>query len=221
MIVFAPHPDDETLGCGGTIIKKVRDGYEVTIVVMTDGKHALSTVLGINSNPTPEELKRIRKEEVIRATAILGVPERNLIFFDFEDGGLWQNRKEAEKRVEEILERDFPEEIYFPYEKDYNMDHRAANHIILDSIRGVKSSALRYQYSITQKYSRIGPLIDRLLNIFKHNLKVIDVSEFLPQKDAAIKEFRSQIAIVFDTQKRPVLTKIGRFLKNKEVFHFK
>jgi LmbE family N-acetylglucosaminyl deacetylase len=37
VVVFSPHPDDETLGCGSTIIKKKRLGADVTIVFMTDG----------------------------------------------------------------------------------------------------------------------------------------------------------------------------------------
>lgn len=219
LIVFAPHPDDETLGCGGTIIKKAKEGYEITIVVMTDGRNALSTVFGINSNPTPEELKLIRIEEIKRALAILGVTEEKLMFFNFEDGDLWQNRKEAEERVTEILGKISPAEVYFPCQKEYNADHRAANYIILDSLRRVGSSTLKYEYSITQKYARVGPFIDRLENIFKHNLVAVDVSEFLPLKDSAIKEFRSQITTISDKQKRPVLTKIGRFLKSKEVFN--
>jgi len=61
IVVFAPHPDDETWGCGGTIAKKLREGYEILIVVMTDGRYAFKKVLGIDSDPTPEELKEIKK----------------------------------------------------------------------------------------------------------------------------------------------------------------
>jgi LmbE family N-acetylglucosaminyl deacetylase len=110
-IVIAPHPDDETLGCGGTIAKKVSENYEVTIVVMTDGKLAFSSVLGINSNPTPEELESIRKEEVTRAAAILGVPRKNLVFFDFEDRTLKEHEKEAEAEVKSLFEANPPTEI--------------------------------------------------------------------------------------------------------------
>ena len=46
-----------------TIAKRIREGYEVLIVVMTDGKYAFSKVLGINSDPSPEELKEIRRDE--------------------------------------------------------------------------------------------------------------------------------------------------------------
>ena len=53
VIIFSPHPDDETLGCGGTIAKKVKEGYQVKIVFMTDGRNAFSKILKINSCPSP------------------------------------------------------------------------------------------------------------------------------------------------------------------------
>jgi LmbE family N-acetylglucosaminyl deacetylase len=107
VIVFAPHPDDETLGCGGTIAKKTSEGYEVFVVIITDGRHAFSKVLGINSDPNPEEIKQIRKEEVIKATRILGVPITNLLFLDFEDRTLEKHEKEAEEKIIEILGFDY------------------------------------------------------------------------------------------------------------------
>ena len=60
VIVFAPHPDDETWGCGGSIAKKISEGFEVIVVILTDGRYAFSEIFGINSDPTPEELKEIR-----------------------------------------------------------------------------------------------------------------------------------------------------------------
>jgi len=53
VIIFAPHPDDETLACSGTIIKKIAEGCEVYIVFMTDGGNALLKLFGISSNLTP------------------------------------------------------------------------------------------------------------------------------------------------------------------------
>ena len=72
-IVFSPHPDDETLGCGGTIAMKIKKGYNVSIVFMTDGRNALLEKFDIRSNPSPQKLKGIRKEEAKQATKILGV----------------------------------------------------------------------------------------------------------------------------------------------------
>jgi LmbE family N-acetylglucosaminyl deacetylase len=221
MMVFAPHSDDETLGCGGTIAKKISEGYEVIIVVMTDGKYALLKTSGTKSNPTPEELKKTRKEEVKRATEILGVPNKNVLFLDFEDGELGERKKEVEKEVIELFREHSPVEVYFPYGKDVHADHQAASLIIRSCIQKLGLSVRGYQYSIFQKSVRVGPIRDRFLNIFRHNLIYVDISQFVQQKKAALKEFRSQMTIISDKQETPVIENwlVDRFLKNKEIFY--
>jgi LmbE family N-acetylglucosaminyl deacetylase len=219
IVVFAPHPDDETFGCGGTIVKKLREGYEVFIVVMTDGRHAFLNVLGVKSDPSPIELKAIRKEEVLRAAKILGVTSENLLFFDFEDTTLGEHETEAEKKVLDVLRQYSPVEVYFPCEKDANIDHQAANRIIRGSIEKLGLSTCQYKYSIIQKFARVGPIISRLLNFFRRNLVYVDVSQYLPLKEAAIKEFRSEIEALSHRQKRPIIENSRRFLKSKEMFY--
>ena len=218
-IVFAPHPDDETWGCGGTIAKKLREGYEILIVVMTDGRYAFKKVLGIDSDPTPEELKEIRKEEIKRAVKILGVPEENIVFLNFIDGELEKHEKEAEEKVAKILSENDPAEIYIPYKKDSHPDHRATYRIVKNVIKKLNISASIYQYSIGQKYARIGPIIDSLLNIFKHNMIRIDISEFFSLKKAAVKEFKSEVSIISSKQQKPLAEDISKFLKKQEVFY--
>ena len=219
IVVFAPHPDDETWGCGGTIAKKIKEEYEVIIVVITDGRHAFSQVLGIDSDPTPEELKQIRKEEVIRSTKILGVPKKNLVFLDFEDGKLEKHEKEVEEKIIEIIKKYSPIEVYFPYIKDYHPDHKATNRIVRRCLQKLGLTCMRYQYSITQGYARIGPLIERMLNLFKNNMIKVDISEFIDLKEKATKEFRSEISIISSKQKKPLAEKVDIFLKSKETFY--
>jgi len=219
VIVFAPHPDDETCGCGGTVAKKISEGYDVFIVIMTDGRHALSEALGIYSNPTPSELKEIRKKEVKNATKILGVPEENLLFLDFEDGTLRKVEREAQEKIMKILrENSNPMEIYFPYEKDCHVDHRVTNRIIRNSIRELGVNATGYRYTVVRSNARIGPWIDTFFNLFKHNMIRVNVSEFLPLKEAALNEFKSMISIISDRQKKPLEEKVRRFLKKEEIF---
>jgi LmbE family N-acetylglucosaminyl deacetylase len=219
VLVFAPHPDDETFGCGGTIVKRISEGYEVLIVIMTDGRHAFQHVLGIHFDPTPEELKKIRKEEVKRATKILGVPEENLIFLDFVDGTLKNNMEKAEEKVAEILSKNRPVEVYFPHRKDGNPDHRAANRILKNSIKKLGISMLAYQYSITHKYARIGPILDAFLSFFKRNMVRVDISKFLLIKEAACKEFKIELTSVSSRKHRAVVHSIKKFLKSNEVFY--
>lgn len=220
IIVFAPHPDDETFGCGGTIAKRVREGYDVLVVVLTDGRHAFSEVLGIYSEPTPEELRKIRKEEVKRAVKILGVREENLFFLDFEDGTLEKNDEKAEEKVMEILSKNPPVEVYFPYEKDCHPDHRATNRIVKNSIKKLGLSTMRYKYSIVRMYTRVGPFIDALLNVFRRNMIRVDVSKFLSLKIEAVNEFKSEVSVISGRQKEPVLCArlMEKLLKSGETF---
>jgi LmbE family N-acetylglucosaminyl deacetylase len=218
IVVFSPHPDDETLGCGGTVAKKLSEGYEAVVVHMTDGRHAFSKLFNIDSEPTPDELKEIRKEEARKAARVLGLHEENLYFLDFEDGRLKQKQAEAQQQVIEILRKNLPVEAYLPSEKDINPDHPATSKIAKSSINKLGLSTLKYEYSIIQRYSRIGPRMDTFLDFFKHNLIHVDISKFLPLKEAAIKEYKSQITIVSSRQERPVLENIKRFLRSKETF---
>jgi len=220
-IVFAPHPDDETLGCGGTIAKRISEAYDVLIVVMTDGRHAFYRSLGMNSNPSPEELRLIRIEEMVRAAEILGVSEENIILLNFEDGTLEKNSKEAEERVTHIISETRPTEVFIPYEKDHHTDHRATNRIVRGSIKRLGLPISEYQYSIYQKYSRIRPVIDKSLNFLRHNVVQVDISDFLSVKERAIKEFKSEITMISSKQTRPVLadSTVKRHLKNKEMFY--
>ena len=95
------------------------------------------------------------------------------------------------------------------------------NRILRNAIKKIGLSIAKYQYSITQTNSRVGPIIDSFFNIFKRNIICIDISEFFHLKRVALKEFRSQIAIISSKQKKPVLSRptIERHLKNKEVFY--
>lgn len=217
MIVFAPHPDDETLGCGGTIAKKAREGYEIIIVIMTDGRNAFRIVLGINSEPTPYELREIRRRESERAIAILGVSKEKIVFLDFEDGKLHDSEKKAETIVTEILAENCPDEIYLPYKNDYNPDHQTTFKIVKNVIGKLGAFKSTYQYSIFQRHSRVGPIMNSFCNLWKHNIIHVDISDFLVAKETALKEYKSQTTVMSAKQQRPMIN-IERFLKNKEAF---
>jgi LmbE family N-acetylglucosaminyl deacetylase len=225
IVVFAPHPDDETLACGGTIAKKVNEGYDVAIVFLTDGRNSLKEV-GIFSNPSPYELKEIRREEAERAAKVLGVLKRNLIFADIEDGALHRNKKIAQEIIKKEL-NNFPKIVFFPQEKEFNIDHRTTNHLVRDAIKQFNLHTFQYQYAIAWRYPF--NLIPRLPEVMqnaimgmclKHNLIQIDISNYLSTKIVALNEYKSQLGILSSKQKRPVLkgSFVKIFLKNKEKF---
>jgi len=221
VIVFAPHPDDETLGCGGVIAKRIREGYDVYVVVMTDGRYSLLRVLGIDRNPSPEEVKEIRLEEVRKATRILGVPERNLVFMGFVDGTLEENEEEAFRRVMELLVEKRPVEVYVSYKRDGHPDHRATYRVVVKAVRELGLQVKIYQYSISHMYARVGPIVDRLLSLFRGGRVCVDVGEFLVVKERAINQFRSELEVISARQRAPLTSREGirKYLKGEECFY--
>lgn len=227
VIVFAPHPDDETLGCGGTIARRLSEGYDVSVVFMTDGRHSL-TELSISSGPTPFEMKEIRKEDAMRATKILGLQEKNLLFLDFEDKKLEKHERQVEERIVEILKDVSPVEVFFPQEREYNIDHRVTNMIIRRAIEISNLRPIEYQYIVAWSfpfYLLMHVMNERTFDLFaskflKGNLIHVDISKFLCLKEMAIKEYKSQITVLSSGQKRPALNRsfLKRFLKNEEKF---
>ena len=127
--VFSPHFDDETLGCGGTIIKKKRAGADVRVVFMTDGsashRHLMSGA----------ELARIRSAEALAACGVLGVPQEHVTLLNFEDGSLRKAFEPARARVIELLREAEPIEIFVPYRKEQPSDHLATTDIVLSAVR--------------------------------------------------------------------------------------
>lgn len=218
IIIFAPHPGDEIWGCGGTIAKKIFNGYEIFIVIMTDGRYAFKKVLGIEADPSPEEVSEIRKNEVQNALKILGVKDKNIFFLDYIDGMLLNSKNKAQVEVLKILRNFVPEEIFYTYEKDFHIDHQITNIIVSNSIKELNLNSINYKYSILRKNPTIGKFYDLIYNLIKNNIIKIDVSEFLHLKKNAINELKSEIGIISPKQKKPLTINYKEFLKNKETF---
>lgn len=93
ILVFSPHPDDESLAAGG-LIKKARDmNATVTVVVMTDGSSAatpeeLSQYLEKNNKNSSTGIAELRYQETTNALSKLGVNTSNIIFLGYPDTGL-------------------------------------------------------------------------------------------------------------------------------------
>jgi LmbE family N-acetylglucosaminyl deacetylase len=210
MIVFAPHPDDETLACGGTIIRKIREGYDVYVVVMTDGRHSHDHVLGLKE-PPPEAIAKIRAVELAEATAVLGVPPDNLILLGFEDSKLKQCVTEARERTVQILRNIHPAEVYVAYRDDNNEDHHATYEIVATSIREADLATKVHEYPVWNE------------KIPRPRLKVlvVDIHQELNRKMEAVSKYRTQISKCFPNQEKTVLSEefVRIFSTDTETFY--
>ncbi len=142
--VFAPHPDDETLGCGGMIALKRRVGADVRVVFMTDGRRSNRRLM------PEEEIRAIRRDEALAAAKTLGVDPDRLTFLDFQNGMLAQVFQAARQKVGQILEEE-PEEVLIPYHGEPRLasdEHRLTNQIVTSVLESCKRVRYVYEYPI-------------------------------------------------------------------------
>ena len=99
LIVVAPHPDDESLGCGGLIAAATADGIAVRVVVVSDGAGSHPNSM---SYP-PVRLRRLRESETLAAAAELGVPADAVAFLGLPDRYVSTEGPEAAAAVASIV----------------------------------------------------------------------------------------------------------------------
>jgi LmbE family N-acetylglucosaminyl deacetylase len=142
-VIFAAHPDDEALGCGGTILKKVKAKAKVNICFLTNGEDSHSDII------PKSELKKIRVDEALNVSRMLGVNDSNLAFLNLPDSGLTERHAKATKQVEEVLLANEPDEIFIPTQFDPIIkDHSAANKIILTAAKSLKKRPVINEYPV-------------------------------------------------------------------------
>jgi LmbE family N-acetylglucosaminyl deacetylase len=210
-LVFSPHPDDESLGCGGTILKKKKAGATVKLVHVSDGGGSTTLI-------PRDQLAAMRKQESRNAGRVLGVDD--IYFLDLPDGHLGENVPAAIERVAAILRQESPEEIFVPYIREpmrQAADHVAVTNIVLTALHRQAKPAIVWEYPVwfwlhwpwvgfSQNTPPLKPrhiLKNSLLAQFgarafldlKHKVKIADV---LQQKRRAIGEHKSQTEKLID-----------------------
>lgn len=168
-LVFAPHPDDETFGMGGCLLKARNQQLDTHVVFVTNG------ALG-GDGDDKEALIQKRIDEATLATNFLGVKTTH--FFAEPDRGLQVCDRLMDK-IESLLQELKPQSIFFPTPMEYHPDHRATAELVWQSVQ--KSSSFSgnvYAYEI----STLAPI----------NL-LIDTSEVAEQKYDAVKIYTSQL----------------------------
>jgi len=95
ILIFAPHPDDETLACGQTIARSIKEKKKVLVVFLTNGDASPESAAGFVKKAPAEmtaqdylRLGRERQAGALRAGARLGLKNKDIIFLSYPDQGL-------------------------------------------------------------------------------------------------------------------------------------
>jgi len=171
VLVIAPHPDDEVIGCGGAICLHADRGDRVVAVFLTSGE------LGLKHLPCAQAWK-VREAEARKAAKILGPAK--LHFLRQPDWMLANHARETATALTPVLKEENPGVIYLPHPKDGHPDHQATLPILkaaLKRCREVKPELLAYEVWT--------PLA-------AHNL-TLDICQVMPRKLLALRAHRSQL----------------------------
>ncbi|WP_052050697.1 PIG-L deacetylase family protein [Leptolyngbya sp. KIOST-1] len=223
VLVVAPHPDDETLGCGGAIAQLRSQGCAVRVLVVSDGA---------NSHPRsrlypPSRLRALRQAETLTALAGLGVEATEVTFLGLPDGsvphlvGAPPRRHSAAAplalaQCQHYLGLSAPQTIFLPYQFDPHRDHRATWQLIRGAAAALPQPPRMIEYPIwdwdPQQRQPLGS---------GYRAWRLDISAQLGLKQRAIHCYRSQTtALIPDDPTGFRLTPelIAPFLNPWEVF---
>jgi len=153
LLVIAPHPDDETLGCGGLIMRERQTGRRVHIAFLTDGSHSHPG----HPTLTPTALAKLRRAEAIAAADCLGVPADNLTFIDLPDGELPRLSPDEYERAVTCLSVLFknlkPTATLVAYRRDGSSEHEAAFTLVTAALKQTQVRPLVIEYLVWAAYS--------------------------------------------------------------------
>lgn len=182
VLVFSPHPDDDVIGCGGSIVKHTRKGNEVTVVYLTNGDAGDLT-------HSKEELAEIRRKEAQSAAQVMGVKET--IFLDVHDGYL-EYDQEILKKLITIIREQKPDIAYLPHKSDGHRDHTNTFVLVNEAIK--RAGRNGYQECGNTPWELKTVLSYEVWTPIQRVNYIEDISEYIEIKLEALRKHESQLA---------------------------
>jgi LmbE family N-acetylglucosaminyl deacetylase len=169
ILVLAPHPDDEALGCGGTIALSAAKGAEVHVAVISDGGKMFQASGG------QDGIVALRKKEAHEACGVLGVKE--VSFLDYPDGDLRLHENGIKADIEGLIDRFRPEIVLSTSPLDYHEDHIAVAKIAAETAaRREGISLVFFQVAGTLRFNAL-----------------VDIGSVMETKESAIRCYRHSL----------------------------
>ena len=177
VLVLAPHPDDEAIGCGGVIRHYTLAGTALTLVFVSDGRGGIENK-GLSKDEKLAQAQALiarRREEAQRAADVLGV--RDIIFLDIEDGSV-SAAPENVALLSEVLLRVRPDIVFLPFLIDQHPDHYQTNLLFLAAAAGLDEKRVEcWGYEVwTPVYAN----------------RLVDVTSVAEAKWQALRQYESQ-----------------------------
>jgi LmbE family N-acetylglucosaminyl deacetylase len=185
LVVVAPHPDDESLACGGLIAEACAQGKDVRIVIVSDGtgSHPAS-----RTHPKTR-LRDLREAEAREAASELGLDANNVVFLRLPDRFVQSEGPAAERAVlsiVECLDKVRAKALFVSWRHDPHCDHQAA-YRIARSAQDRRPATKLYEYSVWGAALPAATLVERMSAGFR-----VRIDRVSARKQRAIAAHRSQ-----------------------------
>lgn len=183
ILCVAAHPDDEVLGCGGTLARHVAAGDAVHVCLVAEG--LTSRQGGGDAAELAELAATARRADArlgVRDTRLLGLPDNRLDELP---------RLEVIQRIEQVIAEIQPEVIYTHAAADLNIDHQIVHEAVLTACRPVPGQGVKrilcFEVPSSTEWRGAGSACPFVPNWF------VDISNTLADKLAALGEYAGEM----------------------------
>tara|TARA_B100000674_G_C37886696_1_gene936998 strand:+ start:823 stop:1494 length:672 start_codon:yes stop_codon:yes gene_type:complete len=181
IVIVAAHPDDEILGCGGSVAKWVSEGYKVYPIILASG--------GTNRKEREQYTKNL-KICALNASKIIGTAEP--IMLNFNDNRLdGYDLLDLINPIEKIIQEHKPEKVLTHHWGDVNIDHQLCNEVVVTATRP------QYQSHVNEVLSFETPSstewqVQSSKSFFQPNY-FVDITDFIDIKIRALKMYSAEM----------------------------
>ncbi len=195
ILIVAPHPDDESIGCGGLMLQY---GSQCEILLLTDGRKGYDSRF-----PTDEDaLIKLRAEELKNAAALAGVSKIHML--GIPDSTLSQH-------AEQVFAFDFSpyQFVFVPNHFERHKDHAPVLKLVQTACRRQKSAAKIFEYEV---WSPLPSFTD-----------VLDLGDLMERKLEMVRQYQTQIRFLDYEAMTEALNRyrgVGQKIKYAEVYAY-
>lgn len=198
ILVIAPHPDDEILGCGGTIIKNIAEGNEVYVCIVTKGCLPLFKPDRVEENRN--DARNCHKHIGIKKTFFLDFPAAMLEKVE---------RYELNGKILDVVKEVLPDEAYIPHWGDMQKDHQMVAEAAMVALRPKYHPQVKkiYGYETMSETAWNAPNVQNefIPNVF------VDITEFIEAKKNALSFFKLQISSFPDARSLEAIEALAKY----------
>ena len=191
VLVVSAHAADYVWRSGGTIAKYIKEGAEVTVVVLSFGVRGESNDLWKKPDQTAETVKSARKAETLEAAGILGI--QNIEFWDWEDYPMVVNPEREERLVRKI--REIAPDVIITHDKFdvLNPDHNVVSDLTFRCSVMSNSNGVRLEGTKTTRQMQLFGFEPHQTELSRYVPGIfVDITGTYEQKVAAMKCFKAQ-----------------------------